>query len=77
MGVVTREFTAIVEYDGEAFTLVLGWSTDRGFSMRPSRDDFSLPLDDLDLPPEIVRDLKQEYQADDGENESLEEGATA
>jgi|GEM_PF-6709431 len=75
MGVVTREFTAIVEYDGKDFTLILGWSTDRGFFMQPSRDDYSLPLDDSDLPPEIALDLKQEYQANYGEEEgeSVEE----
>ena len=63
MGVVTRDFTATVEYDGEDFTLMLKWSTDRGSYMRPSREEFSLPLEDSELPPEITRDLKLQYQA--------------
>ena len=62
MGRVTRDFSVVLEYDGEAFNAIFTTLTDRGSYMRPGREEFTVCLDEQDLSREVARDLKQTYQ---------------
>jgi len=72
MGTVTRDFTVVVTYDGEAFVAVFTTLVDLGSFMRPGREEFTVYVDEEDLSPGVARDLKQTYQERYGEDDQEE-----
>jgi hypothetical protein len=65
---VSRDFEATVEYDGEDFTIVLRWSESTGWGSR-HWDEHHVWVEEVDLPPEVVSDLKQTYTERYGDEE--------